>query len=83
MGRAAVGYLAESMHGAGSPQAQRIMIHRLSDLDEKKKSLSATVFGEKLDMSKHKIGSEIKAVTYHLLEVKKSKPFYVQVLFDI
>jgi len=53
------------------------------DLDEKKKSLSATVFGEKLDMSKHKIGSEIKAVTYHLLEVKKSKPFYVQVLFDI
>jgi len=52
-------------------------------LDEKKKSLSATVFGEKLDMSKHKIGSEIKAVTYHLLEVKKSKPCYVQVLFDI
>ena len=53
------------------------------DLDEKKKSLSATVFGEKLDMSKHKIGSEIKAVTYHMLEVKKSKPFHVQVLFDI
>ena len=37
LGRAAVGYLTESMHGAGSPQAQRIMIHRLSDLDEKKK----------------------------------------------
>ena len=53
------------------------------DLDEKKKSLSATVFGEKLDMSKHKIGSEVKAVTYHMLEVKKSKPIYVQVLFDI
>jgi 4-hydroxybutyryl-CoA dehydratase/vinylacetyl-CoA-Delta-isomerase len=37
LGRAAVGYLTESMHGAGSPQAQRIMISRLSDLDEKKK----------------------------------------------
>jgi len=37
MGRAAVGYLTESMHGAGSPQAQRIMINRLSDIDEKKK----------------------------------------------
>jgi 4-hydroxybutyryl-CoA dehydratase/vinylacetyl-CoA-Delta-isomerase len=36
MGRAAVGYLTESMHGAGSPQAQRIMISRLADLDEKK-----------------------------------------------
>jgi len=37
MGRAAVGYLTESMHGAGSPQAQRIMINRLSDIDEKMK----------------------------------------------
>jgi 4-hydroxybutyryl-CoA dehydratase / vinylacetyl-CoA-Delta-isomerase len=36
MGRAAVGYLTESMHGAGSPQAQRIMISRLADLDKKK-----------------------------------------------
>lgn len=37
LGRAAVGYLTESMHGAGSPQAQRIMIRRLINLDEKKK----------------------------------------------
>jgi 4-hydroxybutyryl-CoA dehydratase/vinylacetyl-CoA-Delta-isomerase len=31
-----VGYLTESMHGAGSPQAQRIQIARLSNLEEKK-----------------------------------------------
>ncbi|MFX1260684.1 MAG: 4-hydroxyphenylacetate 3-hydroxylase family protein [Promethearchaeota archaeon] len=37
LGRAAVGYLTESMHGAGSPQAQRIMISRISDIEEKKK----------------------------------------------
>ncbi len=37
LGRGAVGYLAESMHGAGSPQAQRIMINRLANLEEKKK----------------------------------------------
>lgn len=36
LGRAAVGYLTESMHGAGSPQAQRIMIGRLVNLEEKK-----------------------------------------------
>ncbi|MFX1563139.1 MAG: 4-hydroxyphenylacetate 3-hydroxylase family protein [Promethearchaeota archaeon] len=36
LGRAAVGYLTESMHGAGSPQAQRIMIGRLANLKEKK-----------------------------------------------
>ncbi len=36
LGAAAVGYRTESMHGAGSPQAQRIMIARQSDLGEKK-----------------------------------------------
>ncbi|MDZ4163960.1 MAG: 4-hydroxyphenylacetate 3-hydroxylase family protein [Smithellaceae bacterium] len=35
MGATAACYLAESMHGAGSPQAQRIMIQRLSDLSGK------------------------------------------------
>jgi 4-hydroxybutyryl-CoA dehydratase/vinylacetyl-CoA-Delta-isomerase len=36
LGRNAVGYLTESMHGAGSPQAQRIQIQRALDLDAKK-----------------------------------------------
>lgn len=36
MGTAAVGYLTESMHGAGSPQAQRIMISRLVNMEAKK-----------------------------------------------
>jgi 4-hydroxybutyryl-CoA dehydratase / vinylacetyl-CoA-Delta-isomerase len=37
LGRNAVGYLTESMHGAGSPQAQRIQIARGMDLEEKKR----------------------------------------------
>jgi 4-hydroxybutyryl-CoA dehydratase/vinylacetyl-CoA-Delta-isomerase len=36
MGRNAVGYLTESLHGAGSPQAQRIQIERDADYDTKK-----------------------------------------------
>jgi 4-hydroxybutyryl-CoA dehydratase/vinylacetyl-CoA-Delta-isomerase len=36
MGRNAVGYLTESLHGAGSPQAQRIQIGRQMALDFKK-----------------------------------------------
>ena len=36
LGTAAVGYRTESMHGAGSPQAQRVMIARQSDLGAKK-----------------------------------------------
>lgn len=37
MGRNAVGYLTESMHGAGSPQAQRIQIARQMQLGYKSK----------------------------------------------
>ena len=37
LGAAAVGYRTESMHGAGSPQAQRIMIARQGNIQEKKK----------------------------------------------
>jgi 4-hydroxybutyryl-CoA dehydratase/vinylacetyl-CoA-Delta-isomerase len=37
MGPGAVGYLTESMHGAGSPQAQRIMLGRLADTQYKEK----------------------------------------------
>ncbi len=44
LGTAAVGYRTESMHGAGSPQAQRIMIGRQADL-EQKKSLARIIAG--------------------------------------
>ncbi len=37
LGRNAVGYLTESMHGAGSPQAQRIQIARQMQLEYKKR----------------------------------------------
>jgi 4-hydroxybutyryl-CoA dehydratase/vinylacetyl-CoA-Delta-isomerase len=37
MGRNAVGYLTESLHGAGSPQAQRIVLQRRIDLDARKR----------------------------------------------
>jgi len=39
-----VGYLVESMHGAGSPQAQRIVILKQANL-EAKKELSKILAG--------------------------------------
>ena len=44
LGTAAVGYLTESMHGAGSPQAQRIMIARQGNI-ERKKELAKAIAG--------------------------------------
>jgi len=52
MGRNAVGYLTESMHGAGSPQAQRIQIARQMQLKFKQQlakklaGIDATVVDE-------------------------------------
>lgn len=36
LGTGAVGYRTESLHGAGSPQAQRVMIGRLGNFEHKK-----------------------------------------------
>lgn len=41
LGTAAVGYRTESLHGAGSPQAQRIMISRQSNMGRKKELAKA------------------------------------------
>lgn len=58
LGTAAVGYLTESLHGAGSPQAQRIMIARQVDIKEKqkiaKKLCGITESGEKQGKGKSK-----------------------------
>ncbi len=51
LGTAAVGYRTESMHGAGSPQAQRIMIARQGNLEAKKEM--ARIIAQ-VDVSKDK-----------------------------
>lgn len=51
LGTAAVGYRTESMHGAGSPQAQRIMIARQGNI-EGKKELAKKI--AKIDETKNK-----------------------------
>lgn len=48
LGPAAAAYLTESMHGAGSPQAQRVVIARQADL-ERKKALARLLAGIKVD----------------------------------
>ncbi|RMF69228.1 MAG: archease [Calditrichaeota bacterium] len=46
--------------------------------------LSAVVGGEKLDLSRHEIYTEVKAVTYHQLYVKQTAAGWeAQVIFDL
>lgn len=59
LGRNAVGYLTESMHGAGSPQAQRIQIARQMQL-EFKKNLAKELAGIE-ERNREQLTSEIAA----------------------
>jgi len=45
--------------------------------------LNARNYGEKVDRSKHKLKTGIKAATYHMLKVDCRNDCQVQVLFDI
>ncbi len=58
MGRNAVGYLTESMHGAGSPQAQRIQIGRLMQLEYKKR-LAKILAGIEVAEDKDMVAEEL------------------------
>jgi SHS2 domain-containing protein len=54
------------------------------DIDERTMVLKATCWGEKLDAKKHDMRGEVKAVTYHKMEIRKEGEYYrVQVIFDV
>ena len=60
MGRNAVGYLTESMHGAGSPQAQRVQISRMMQLEYKKR-LAKVISGIEMEENKDQLVEEIES----------------------
>jgi len=45
--------------------------------------LKARSYGEKVDRSKHKLKTGVKAATYHMLRIDKDNGYKAQVLFDI
>ena len=71
MGRNAVGYLTESMHGAGSPQAQRIQIQRLMQVEYKKR-LARVLAG--LDVDTEDTNGLVNELGYYFERVFKVEP---------
>lgn len=54
------------------------------DIDEKAFVLKATAWGEKRDAKRHDARGEVKAVTYHKMEIRKDGEMYrAQVIFDV
>jgi len=72
LGRNAVGYLTESMHGAGSPQAQRINIARQMQLSYKKK-LAKHLAGVKEDDPMEELSEDQQAYFSRIFKVDKFK----------
>jgi SHS2 domain-containing protein len=65
-------------------ETERLICKRfvIDDMDDV--SLRATVFGEKLDPTRHEVKLEIKSVTYHQLKVEKTDDGWrAQVIFDV
>ncbi len=63
--------------------AEGIIFSRFDITELNPTRLKARSYGEKVDSSKHKLKTGVKAATYHMLKVDKDNGCKVQVLFDI
>jgi SHS2 domain-containing protein len=66
-------------------ETQKVVFSKFKvNLDTQNNNLVSQAYGEKLDPAKHVITNEIKAVTYHMLEIgREDETYFVKVLFDI
>ena len=62
---------------------ENIIFKRFDIIELNHTQLKARSYGEKVDKSKHKLKTGVKAATYHMLKVDKGDGCQVQVLFDI
>lgn len=58
------------------------LILREFDVRFEEDDVVCTARGERLDRSKHRVRSEVKAVTYHMMQIDRDTPS-VTVLFDV
>ncbi len=63
--------------------AENMLFKRFDITELSQTQLKARSYGHKVDSSKHKIKTGVKAATYHMLKVDKGNGCKVQVLFDI
>jgi SHS2 domain-containing protein len=63
--------------------AENMLFSRFDITELEADQLRATVYGEPVDNTRHRLKMGIKAATYHMVEVQKNNGSKVQVLFDI
>ena len=64
--------------------AERIIFRRFDILQVTSTRLKADAYGEKVEPSRHRLRSGVKAATYHMLQVSEGKGHYrIRVIFDV
>ena len=63
--------------------AEQVIFKRFDITQLSNTRLKARSYGEKVDRSKHRLKTGVKAATYHMLKINKGDGGKVQVLFDI
>ena len=61
----------------------KVKIEMKIEKDEKIYFLEASASGEEFDHDVHESRDEVKAVTYHMMDIKNEKGYMVQVILDI
>ncbi len=65
-------------------ETQRILLAKVDTLEIENRTLAASISVDNIDLERHSIETEIKAVTYHQLYLKKEEGLWkVQVIFDL
>jgi SHS2 domain-containing protein len=62
---------------------ENVIFKRFDIITLNNTQLKARSYGEKVDKSKHKLKTGVKAATYHMLKIDRGDVCQVQVLFDI
>ena len=63
--------------------AENVIFKRFNIIELNNTRLKARSYGEKVDSSRHKLKTGVKAATYHMLKVDRGNGCKAQVLFDI
>ena len=62
---------------------EHIIFSRFEIIELSESRLRAKAYGEKIDVSRHQLKTEVKAATYHSLKLEKENGFKIQVILDI
>lgn len=62
---------------------KQIIFKRFEITALSKNRLRATIYGEKVDTSRHQLKTGVKAATYHMLKIERNQGVKVQFILDI